>query len=103
MTLAMQLDGVRSGRMGEEFKAAASQTLGLKEAVSFTERWVMSGILVILMSGRIELAGVSTLIWAGSPRCRSALAGFPGSLTVGRRPPKPEHDSRLAAVGLLLL
>lgn len=36
-TLAGQLDAVRSGRMGEEFKQAASQILGLKEAVAFTE------------------------------------------------------------------
>ncbi len=40
-TLALQLDAVRSNRVNEEFKVAASQTLCLKEAVKFTERWVL--------------------------------------------------------------
>jgi hypothetical protein len=37
-TLALQLEAVRAGKMGDEFRAAASQTLCLKEALSFTER-----------------------------------------------------------------
>jgi hypothetical protein len=36
-TLATQLDSVRGGRMQDEFKAAASQILCLKDAVAFTE------------------------------------------------------------------
>lgn len=39
-TLGMQLDAVRTGRMNDEFKVAASQTLQLKEAIAFTERCV---------------------------------------------------------------
>lgn len=41
-TLASQLEAVRGGRMQDEFRAASSQILCLKDAVAFTEGWVGS-------------------------------------------------------------
>lgn len=38
-TLQRQTDALVAGRLPDEFKAAASQTLMLKEAVTWTERW----------------------------------------------------------------
>lgn len=39
-TLQQQNEVLCAGRMNDEFRAAASQCLQLKEAIAFTEKWV---------------------------------------------------------------